>query len=89
MEIHSEIKKLIKKVAFEGSSPVRDEEYWNVAGTRITVKKDRTLEIPIEEYWCTCSWHSIKTATEQDIKKECIYIKALKEAKKRLKDDKP
>lgn len=64
-----------RKIEFEGSTLYRKEEYYNVAGVKITVRVEKVAKKIFREYWCTCKFHSVK---DIDREEECTYIKALK-----------
>ena len=78
----------LKKIELEGTSDLRKEEYYSVAGVKVTVKKVKKLdlrqfEIDVEndwiddaEFWCTCKSCSIKGIPNNNA--DCVFIKSLK-----------
>lgn len=66
-----------RKIEFEGSSFNRNEDYYYVAGVKITVKTTKVGSlnpIRLRKYWCTCKYHSVK---DVDRDKFCSYVLAL------------
>ena len=74
-----------KKIVFEGSAI--GEEFWNVAGVKITVQTIRILTdkgvAKKEDYWCTCLDCTTKRIPNS-LEPRCCFVEALKQWKKNL-----